>query len=49
VVVVNDMSWTFLVAPVGVGAILLAVFAFAWHRLVARGTNRSNTWPTTWW
>jgi hypothetical protein len=35
------MSWDFLVAPVGIGAILLALFAFAWHSLVARGANRS--------
>jgi CBS-domain-containing membrane protein len=27
VVVVNDMSWDFLLAPVGIGAILLALFA----------------------
>jgi CBS-domain-containing membrane protein len=37
VVVVNNMSWSFLVAPVGVGALLLALFAFAWHNLVALG------------
>src|SRR6266446_7841745 len=40
VVVVNDMSWTFLVAPVGIGALLLTLFALAWHNLVARGANR---------
>ncbi len=49
VVVVNDMSWDFLVAPVGIGAMLLALFAFAWHNLVARGANRGNTWPARWW
>jgi CBS-domain-containing membrane protein len=49
VVVVDDMSWSFLVAPVGIGAILLALFAFVWHTLVARGANRSNTWPAKWW
>jgi CBS-domain-containing membrane protein len=49
VVVVNDMSWDFLVAPVGIGAMLLALFAFAWHGLVARGANRGNTWPARWW
>ena len=48
VVVVNDMSWSFLVAPVGVGALLLALFAFAWHNLVARGANRGDTWPSRW-
>jgi CBS-domain-containing membrane protein len=49
VVVVNDMSWSFLVAPIAIGALLLALFAFAWHKLVARGTNSGNTWPTWWW
>ena len=45
VVVVNNMSWSFLVVPVGIGALLLALFAFAWHNLVARGTNKGDTWP----
>jgi CBS-domain-containing membrane protein len=49
VVVTNNMSWSFLVAPVGVGTLLLALFAFAWHNLVARGPNRDDTWPTRWW
>jgi CBS-domain-containing membrane protein len=49
VVVVNNMSWSFLVAPVGVGALLLAIFAFTWHNLVARGPNRDDTWPKRWW
>ena len=49
VVVANNMSWSFLVAPVGIGALLLALFAFAWHNLAARGPNRGDTWPTRWW
>jgi CBS-domain-containing membrane protein len=49
VVVANNMSWGFLVAPVGIGALLLALFAFAWHNLAARGPNRGDTWPTRWW
>jgi len=49
VVVVNNMSWSFLVAPVGIGVLLLALFAFAWHNLVARGANRGDTWPMRWW
>ena len=49
VVVVNNMSWSFLIAPVGIGALLLALFAFAWHNLVARGANRGDTWPIRWW
>lgn len=48
-VVVNNMPWSFLVMPVGIGALLLAVFAYGWHGLVARGGNRSNTWPASWW
>jgi len=49
VVVANNMSWSFLLAPVGIGAVLLALFAFAWHNLVARGANRGDTWPMRWW
>ena len=49
VVVVNNMSWSFLVVPVGIGALLLALFAFAWHNLVARGANKGDTWPMRWW
>jgi CBS-domain-containing membrane protein len=49
VVVINDMSWTFLLAPVGVGALLLAAFALIWHGLIARGPNRGDTWPQRWW
>ena len=49
VVVVNNMSWSFLVVPVGAGAVLLALFAFAWHNLVTRGANRGDTWPVRWW
>ena len=49
VVVVNNMSWSFLIAPVAIGALLLALFAFAWHNLVARGANRGDTWQIRWW
>jgi CBS-domain-containing membrane protein len=49
VVVVNNMPWSFLVVPVGVGALLLALFAYTWHNLVARGANRGDTWPVRWW
>jgi len=49
IVVVNDMSWSFLVVPVGVGAVLLALFAFVWHNLVARGANKADIWPIRWW
>ncbi len=49
VVVVNNMSWSFLIVPVGIGALLLALFAYAWHNLVARGANKGDTWPVRWW
>ena len=49
VVVINNMSWGFLVVPIGIGAVLLALFAFTWHNLVARGANKADTWPTRWW
>ena len=44
VVVINDMSWSFLIVPVGVGACLLALFAFGWHNLIGR-----RAWPERWW
>jgi CBS-domain-containing membrane protein len=44
VIVVNDMSWSFLLAPVAVGACLLAAFAVVWHRLCRRAS-----WPGRWW
>jgi CBS-domain-containing membrane protein len=49
VVVINNMSWGFLVVPVGIGALVLALFAFIWHNLVARGANKNDTWPLRWW
>ena len=48
-VVVNNMSWSFLIVPVGIGALLLATFAFAWHNLVTQGVNEGDTWPIRWW
>jgi CBS-domain-containing membrane protein len=49
VIVVNNLSWGFLIAPVGAGVLLLALFAFVWHNVVARGPNDGDTWPTRWW
>jgi CBS-domain-containing membrane protein len=43
-VVAQDMQWSFLVAPVAVGALLLACFAWLWHNLVRR-----EAWPARWW
>jgi CBS-domain-containing membrane protein len=44
VVVLNDMSWSFLLVPVVAGACLLAAFAFVWHNLF-----RGRGWPERWW
>jgi CBS-domain-containing membrane protein len=44
VVVVNNMSWGFLLAPVAIGAALLALFAFLWHNFARR-----HSWPVRWW
>ena len=44
IIVHNDLPWSFLVMPVGAGALLLAAFAFAWHNLARRGS-----WPRRWW
>jgi CBS-domain-containing membrane protein len=49
VVVTNNMSWSFLFMPVGLGVLLLALFALTWHNLVARGANRGDKWPMAWW
>ena len=49
VVVVNNMSWSFLIVPVGIGALLLATFAFVWNNFAARGANSGDTWPVRWW
>jgi CBS-domain-containing membrane protein len=49
VVVVNDMSWGFLFVPIGIGALLLVLFAFVWFKLVALGSNKSEKWPVCWW
>jgi CBS-domain-containing membrane protein len=42
-VVANNLPWTFLIAPVLAGALLLAGFAFVWHRFVA-----GRSWPRRW-
>ena len=44
VVVLNDMSWSFLLVPVAVGACLLAALALVWHNVFRRGS-----WPRSWW
>jgi CBS-domain-containing membrane protein len=44
VVVLNNMSWSFLLVPVAVGACLLAALAFVWHYAF-----RDGSWPRRWW
>jgi CBS-domain-containing membrane protein len=43
IVVTNDMSWSYLVAPIGAGVLLLAGFAYCWHNLFRR-----QAWPLRW-
>ncbi|HEY5127162.1 MAG TPA: HPP family protein, partial [Bradyrhizobium sp.] len=43
-VVVNNMPLSFLLVPVAVGAVLLALFACIWHLLIRR-----YSWPIRWW
>lgn len=42
-VVAGNLPWSFIVAPVLVGALMLAAFALVWHRFVQR-----NAWPARW-
>ncbi len=42
-VVAGNLPWSFLVAPVLIGALMLAAFALVWHRFVLR-----NAWPERW-
>ena len=42
-VVSNALPWSFLIAPVLAGALLLTAFAFVWHRWVAQ-----RSWPRQW-
>ena len=42
-VVANNLPWSFLLAPVLAGALLLTAFAFVWHRWIRR-----RPWPQRW-
>jgi len=42
-VVANNLPWSFLIAPVLAGALLLTAFAYVWHRWVRR-----RPWPERW-
>jgi CBS-domain-containing membrane protein len=43
IIVIEQLPATFLLAPVGCGAALLALFAFVWHNALQRGA-----WPRRW-
>jgi CBS-domain-containing membrane protein len=49
IVVQNQMPWVFLIVPIGIGALLLALFALVWHNLVMQLTRMGDSWPTRWW
>ena len=42
-VVSNGLGWPFLLVPVLAGALLLTLFAYAWHRWL-----RGRPWPRQW-
>lgn len=42
-VVSNNLAWSFLFAPVLAGVVLLAAFAYFWHRWIRR-----RPWPRRW-
>ncbi|TCT03310.1 HPP family protein [Aquabacter spiritensis] len=42
-IVLEHLSPVFILAPVAIGAVLLAAFAFAWHRCVS-----DTPWPKRW-
>jgi CBS-domain-containing membrane protein len=43
IVVAQGMPWSFLLAPVAIGALMLAAFAWLWHAFVRR-----EAWPAKW-
>jgi CBS-domain-containing membrane protein len=44
IIVVNGMSWTFILVPVAAGALLLLAYTFVWTNFVRR-----SRWPARWW
>lgn len=42
-IVVMNLPWTFVVFPVAIGAAILILFAFAYHRVT------QTDWPRSWW
>jgi CBS-domain-containing membrane protein len=42
-VISNNLPWSFLMAPVLAGAVLLTALAYVWHRWIRR-----RPWPQRW-
>jgi CBS-domain-containing membrane protein len=44
IIVMNNMSWGFVLVPVAAGALLLLAYTFVWTNAVRR-----SRWPERWW
>jgi CBS-domain-containing membrane protein len=44
IIVMNSMSWGFVLVPVAAGALLLLAYTFVWTNAVRR-----SRWPERWW
>jgi CBS-domain-containing membrane protein len=44
IIVMNGMSWSFVLVPVAAGALLLLAYSWVWNNFVRR-----QRWPDRWW
>lgn len=44
IIVMNGMSWSFVLVPVAAGALLLLAYTYVWTNAVRR-----SPWPERWW
>ena len=44
IIVMNGMSWSFIIIPVAAGALLLLAYSWVWTNFVRR-----QRWPDRWW
>jgi CBS-domain-containing membrane protein len=44
IIVMNGMSWSYILVPVAAGALLLLAYTFLWTNVVRR-----SQWPERWW
>jgi len=44
IIVMNEMSWGFILIPVAAGAFLLLAYTWVWSNLI-----RQQRWPARWW